>query len=344
MMTMCVTVYYILYNVQWLVLNTAADIYDPSDLKTSTHNSQLFINGAPIFYTPSKNLLVFPWLFWLGWCTIIGYAVAIAIFPISVGLTVYSLLKWLLFILFLPSTCNDNKPCNFFTMFVDSFKYKRPLISWIMSLIVISTSFDVFDTAGGSIAIIVFLLVFFNFIKIGLFDKYVPTDIEMTTFVPMNKFEDILPKCITKYEDAQPTKAPQKAVQKAVYNADTGAGTSAAVDTSKPVDTGITAAVAKAKEVLTSAAADIGITEAVAKAKEEFTTAATDKANETLTTGTAAATNMAETLAKRSPTGIAATTALSMAKSASGKEPLSGLPISQISEISQNLTQSQKNK
>ena len=344
MMTMCVTVYYILYNVQWLVLNTAADIYDPSDLKTSTHNSQLFINGAPIFYTPSKNLLVFPCLFWLGWCTIIGYAVAIAIFPISVGLTVYSLLKWLLFILFLPSTCNDNKPCNFFTMFVDSFKYKRPLISWIMSLIVISTSFDVFDTAGGSIAIIVFLLVFFNFIKIGLFDKYVPTDIEMTTFVPMNKFEDILPKCITKYEDAQPTKAPQKAVQKAVYNADTGAGTSAAVDTSKPVDTGITAAVAKAKEVLTSAAADIGITEAVAKAKEEFTTAATDKANETLTTGTAAATNMAETLAKRSPTGIAATTALSMAKSASGKEPLSGLPISQISEISQNLTQSQKNK
>ena len=344
MMTMCVTVYYILYNVQWLVLNTAADIYDPSDLKTSTHNSQLFINGAPIFYTPSKNLLVFPWLFWLGWCTIIGYAVAIAIFPISVGLTVYSLLKWLLFILFLPSTCNDNKPCNFFTMFVDSFKYKRPLISWIMSLIVISTSFDVFDAAGGAIAIIVFLLVFFNFIKIGLFDKYVPTDIEMTTFVPMNKFEDILPKCITKYEDAQPTKAPQKAVQKAVYNADTGAGTSAAVDTSKPVDTGITAAVAKAKEVLTSAAADIGITEAVAKAKEEFTTAATDKANETLTTGTAAATNMAETLAKRSPTGIAATTALSMAKSASGKEPLSGLPISQISEISQNLTQSQKNK
>ena len=380
MMTMCVTVYYILYNVQWLVLNTAADIYDPSDLKISTHNSQLFINGAPIFYTPSKNLLVFPWLFWLGWCTIIGYAVAIAIFPISIGLTVYNLLKWLLFILFLPSTCNDNKPCNFFTMFVDSFKYKRPLISWIMSLIVISTSFDVFDTAGGSIAIIVFLLVFFNFIKIGLFDKYVPTDIEMTTFVPMDKFEDILPKCITKYEDAQPTKAPQKAVQKAVYNADTGAGTSAAADTSaadtgkpvdtaadtgtsaadtgksvdtdtgtsaaadtsKPVDTGITAAVAKAKEVLTSAAADIGITAAVAKAKEEFTTAATDKANETLTTGTAAATNMAETLAKRSPTGIAATTALSMAKSASGKEPLSGLPISQISQISQNLTQSQK--
>ena len=47
MMTMCVTVYYILYNVQWLVLNTAADIYDPSDLKTS----------FTTFYQWSSNIL-----------------------------------------------------------------------------------------------------------------------------------------------------------------------------------------------------------------------------------------------------------------------------------------------
>jgi hypothetical protein len=205
-MSIFVTAYYVVYNVQWLVLNNAADKYDPSELKISTWNSQIFIKGVPIFYTPSKNLLLFPWLGWICWCIMIGYVIAITIFPISIGLTVYNLLKWLFFILFLPSTRNNtDEPCNFFTMFVDSFKYKRPLISWIMSLIVISTSFDVFDTAGGSVAIIVFLLVYFNFIKIGLFDKYVPTDVEASTFVQMNKVKDLLPKCVTKYEDAQPT-------------------------------------------------------------------------------------------------------------------------------------------
>jgi hypothetical protein len=206
-MSMFVTAYYVVYNAKWLVLNTASDKYISGDAHVQTHNSHININGIPIFYKPSSNLLVFPWWLWVVWCIIIGYAIAIAIFPLSMGITAYTLLKLLFFILFLPSTCND-EPCNVFTMFLDTFKYKKPLISWIMSLMVISTSFDVFDTTGGIIAIIVFVLVYFNFIKIGLFDKYVPTDAEVKSFVEMPKVDDFVPKCITKYEDfLQPSAA-----------------------------------------------------------------------------------------------------------------------------------------
>lgn len=205
-MSIFVTAYYIVYNVQWLVLNTAPPKYIDGIMNVPTHNSKIFINGAPIFYIPYKNLLIFPWMLWIGWCILIGYGIAVTIFPLSMGITAYTLLKWVFFILFLPSTYEhtNDEPCNPFTMFVDSFKYKRPLISWIMTLIVISTSFDVFDTAGGSIAIIVFLLVYFNIIKIGLFDKYVPTPEEATTFVEMTKTVDLVAKCVAKYEDAEP--------------------------------------------------------------------------------------------------------------------------------------------
>ena len=222
-MSIFVTAYYIVYNVQWLVLNTAPEKYINSILNVSTHNSKIFVNGAPIFYIPYKNLLFFPWMLWIGWCILIGYCIAVIMFPLSMGITAYTLLKWVFFILFLPSTyehtnddnTNDDntkdKQCDPFTMFVDSFKYKRPLISWIMTLIVISTSFDVFDTAGGSIAIIVFLLVYFNIIKIGLFDKYVPTPEEAKTFVEMTKGIDVVAKCVTKYEDVQPKGVEAKA-------------------------------------------------------------------------------------------------------------------------------------
>jgi hypothetical protein len=218
-MSIFVTAYYIVYNVQWLVLNTAPPKYIDGIMNVPTHNSKIFINGAPIFYIPYKNLLIFPWMLWIGWCILIGYGIAVTIFPLSMGITAYTLLKWVFFILFLPSTyehTNDDNTkdesydntkdnqCDPFTMFVDSFKYKRPLISWIMTLIVISTSFDVFDTAGGSIAIIVFLLVYFNIIKIGLFDKYVPTPEEAKTFVEMTKGIDVVAKCVAKYEEVEP--------------------------------------------------------------------------------------------------------------------------------------------
>ena len=47
---------------------------------------------------------------------------------------------------------------------------------------VISTSFDVFDTNGGIIAIIVFLLIYFNFIKMGLFEPIDIDDDEIKNF------------------------------------------------------------------------------------------------------------------------------------------------------------------
>ena len=226
-MSMFVTAYYVVYNAQWLALNTTNDI-----------NTYTKVNGVKIFYKSYKDLLFFPWLGWLGWCMIIGWIISISIFPLSMGITAFTLLKWLFFILILPSTCND-EPCDFFTMFVDSFKYKRPLISWIMSLMVISTSFDVFDTTGGTIAIIVFILVYFNFIKIGLFDKYVPTDAD--AFVPMDKVDDLIPKCITNYEDVEPKANENNNVSDAKYNA------------AEPglVDTSVDATTDAAKDVIT---------------------------------------------------------------------------------------------
>jgi vacuolar-type H+-ATPase subunit H len=260
---MFVTAYYVVYNAQWLLLNTA----DDKNVSSVDNNSKMNVNGVPIVYKPYKKLVFFSWLGWLAWCIIIGWIIAIAIFPLSMGITAYTLLKWLFFIIFLPSTCND-EPCNVFTMFVDTFKYKKPLISWIMSLMVISASFDVFDTTGGTIAIIVLLLVYFNFIKIGLFDNYVPT--EADAFVPMEKGIDLVPPpCVTKYADFDTT------VDTTYTTVDT---TDTAVDTT---DTAVD------NKDLTEANADVeadveanaDATDTIDKAKEAVTTAATDTIN-----------------------------------------------------------------
>ena len=198
-----VTGYYIVYNAIWLVLNSPSE--NPVQGEETTQNSYNFINGVPIFYKPWKNLLYFQWIWWMFCCVMIGYAVAILIIPASIIITICILLRWIMYILFLPSTYDDyNKPCNVFRMFLDSFIYKRPLISWIMSLIIISTSFDVFDTTGGAIAIIVCLLIYFKIIfKFELFDEYIPEpdSVEKSLFVAKPEMEDFLPECVTEHED-----------------------------------------------------------------------------------------------------------------------------------------------
>ncbi|BAT22007.1 hypothetical protein [Yellowstone lake mimivirus] len=111
-MSIFVTAYYIVYNVQWLVLNTAPEKYINSILNVSTHNSKIFVNGAPIFYIPYKNLLFFPWMLWIGWCILIGYCIAVIMFPLSMGITAYTLLKWV----FLSYFCHQ--PMNTLMMII----------------------------------------------------------------------------------------------------------------------------------------------------------------------------------------------------------------------------------
>jgi len=260
-MSMFVTAYYVVYNAQWLLLNTA----DDKNVSNVDNNSKIKVNGVPIVYKPYKKLLFFPWLGWLGWCIIIGWIIAISIFPLSMGITAYTLLKWLFFIIFLPSTCNE-KSCNVFTMFVDTFKYKKPLISWIMSLMVISTSFDAFDTTGGTIAIIVLLLVYFNFIKIGLFDNYVPTDAD--AFVPMVKVDDLGPPCVTKYEDFNTTVDDNN--DTTVDNKDLTDANSEPEAEATVTDTGANTGITTVKEA---------VKDAIDEAKDTATTAATDVFN-----------------------------------------------------------------
>ena len=136
-------------------------------------------------------------------CVILGYAVAIIIIPVSIIMSTIILLRWLIYILFLPSTYVDyNKPCSVYRMFLDSFIYKRPLISWIMSWIIISTSFDVFDTAGGALAIIVCILIYFKIIfKFELFDEYVPEADEKAFFAEKPDMNDFIPDCVADYTD-----------------------------------------------------------------------------------------------------------------------------------------------
>ena len=198
-----VTGYYIVYNSMWLVLNSPSEVH--YDAEKTTWNSHNFINGVPIFYKPWKKLLFLQWLWWLGWCVIVGYAVAISIMPVSIIITIYILFKWIIYLLFLPSTYKNYdkpKPCTVFSMFCDSFIYKRPLISSIMSFIVISTSFDVFDTTGGAIAMIVCLLIYFKIIlNFELFDEYIPDPVEMSSFVEKPEMVDFLPECVAEYAD-----------------------------------------------------------------------------------------------------------------------------------------------
>jgi len=278
-MSMFVTAYYVVYNAQWLLLNTA----DDKNVSNVDNNSKINVNGVPIVYKPYKKLLFFSWLGWLGWCIIIGWIIAISIFPLSMGITAYTLLKWLFFIIFLPSTCNE-KSCNVFTMFVDTFKYKKPLISWIMSLMVISASFDVFDTTGGTIAIIVLLLVYFNFIKIGLFDKYVPT--EADAFVPMNKVDDLAPPCVTKYEDFNTTVDDNNDTTVDDNNDTTVDDNNDTTVDNKDLTVANTEPEAEATVTDTGANANTGITtvkeavkDAIDEAKDTATTAATDVFN-----------------------------------------------------------------
>ena len=198
-----VTGYYIVYNSVWLVLNTPSEVYDEND--ELTWNSHNFINGVPIFYKPWKKLLYFPWIWWMGWCLIVGYAIAFSIMPVSMIITIYILLRWIIYLLFLPSTYDQyDKPCSVFSMFLDTFTFKRQLISSIMSLIVISTSFDVFDNTGGAIAIIVCLLIYFKIIfKFELFDEYIPEpdSVEMSSFVEKPEMKDFVPECVIEYAD-----------------------------------------------------------------------------------------------------------------------------------------------
>jgi hypothetical protein len=198
-----VTGYYIVYNTMWLVLNSPSENPVQGEGQETTQNSYNYINGVPIFYKSWKNLLLGQWIWWMICCVILGYAVAIIIIPASIIMSTIILLRWLIYILFLPSTYVDyNKPCSVYRMFLDSFIYKRPLISWIMSWIIISTSFDVFDTAGGAIAIIVCILIYFKIIfKFELFDEYVPEADEKAFFTEKPELNDFIPDCVADYTD-----------------------------------------------------------------------------------------------------------------------------------------------
>ena len=170
-------IYSIIRNIYWLMLNYKNEDNDDD----GTTDKEYKINGYSVKYKSSHDLGFFNWFLWLGWCYIVIVIICSCIIPISLGITLYTILKWLLYICSFESTQN-NKSYNFLNMFSDAFKYKKPLFSYIMSYMVISTSFDVFDTNGGIIAIIVFLLIYFNFIKMGLFEPIDIDDDEIKNF------------------------------------------------------------------------------------------------------------------------------------------------------------------
>jgi len=177
-MSIFVTVYSIIINYPWLIYNYT-DSFTSSRVASADHDGKFdqklsrptYVKGSPIFSINSSDLKFTSWIWWLCISGMKGYAIGILSLPVSMGYSVYNILRWLFYIIGYNSTYYNDSACNFLTMFTDAFKYKRYLISLIMSLIIISSSFDAFDNAGGITAIVVFALVFFNFIKVGLFDK-----------------------------------------------------------------------------------------------------------------------------------------------------------------------------
>lgn len=195
-LSLFITGYYVIYNFSWIL---TSDPIEDDDDKT------ININGVAIPYKPWKELSIWTKIKLLVWGGFIGLFIYCCIIPFSFFYGTYNVLKYIILILSVPSKLQDN-PYNIITMFTDIFKYKKPLISYILSWVIVSSSFDIFDTAGGTIAIIVFLLIFFKIIKIGLFDDYIPEVDEIPTFVERGVTKDIT-NCATFYKVPEAAKS-----------------------------------------------------------------------------------------------------------------------------------------
>ena len=198
-MSLFISVYYVVINIQWLVTS-------PPETNNPYigHNKKVNLNGFIKGYYPSNNITGIYWLILVCKSLASGsFIIYICMWPFALFFSIYNIVKILYLILSFPSkteTENDvTKPYSILNIFPDTFKYKTPLISYIMSWMIVSTSFDIFDTPGGTIAIIVFLLIFFNVLKFGLFDKYVPKENEIGIFKDRPSIQEIK-SCFTLYK------------------------------------------------------------------------------------------------------------------------------------------------
>ena len=330
-MSIFVTVYSIIINYPWLIYNYT-DSFTSSrvasaDIVSHTFSRDLskpvYVKGSPIFCINSSDLKFTSWIWWLGLSVMKGYAVGIASLPVSIGCSAYNILRWLFYIIGYNSTYYNDTACNFLSMFTDTFKYKRYLISLIMSLIIISSSFDAFDNAGGITAIVVFALVFFNFIKVGLFDKTDLSNEASDAFESYKDFQQLQKSkeyldtfgnfCTTKYtninfkEDLEE----EDAAATAAENDDAGSGDDVAGSGDDDVkDATGEAAKDVAARAITNADADAAITTTTTDrdAATAVATAAAKKTEDAAKEAAASAITTAATLARVTPTGRIATT------------------------------------
>ena len=102
------------------------------------------------------------------------------VFPV---LIFFSLIYCFLSIVTMTSTrVIDGTDYTFVNALIDVFYYKKSLLSYIMSYVVISKAFNIFGTNGGAISLLIVLLIYFKILKIPLF-----TDPELDS----NKFSEL---------------------------------------------------------------------------------------------------------------------------------------------------------
>jgi len=167
-----VSIYYYFKSMGWFFkTNTNANMNE----KSKWHDVTLlepFNYGMGVFF-----VFVFFILFWILLFTIMPIMNVIVL-----GICLFSTLGY--------KGSIDNKPVSAVDIIKETFKYHKSIISWIITIFVITSTFSSMGSIAGVISILIVVLIYFKIIPFGLFETVYPENVSKLT-----SFEQAVKTC-----------------------------------------------------------------------------------------------------------------------------------------------------